>query len=100
MTTGARDLSLAVDDLAFVQRTVDRLDKRADDLRTRFDMLLTERTNRRLGFLTILSAVFLPLTLVAGIYGMNLERMPELSLPYGYPATIVAMAAMAAGPCM
>jgi hypothetical protein len=34
--------------------------------------------------LTVLSAVFLPLTLVAGIYGMNFEHMPELDERYAY----------------
>jgi len=34
--------------------------------------------------LTIFSVVFIPLTFLAGIYGMNFENMPELRSPYGY----------------
>ena len=41
--------------------------------------------------LTIVQAVFVPLTLLAGIYGMNWEHMPELSWRWGYPLMIVAM---------
>ena len=39
--------------------------------------------------LTIVTTIFLPLTLVAGWYGMNFSNMPELSWKYGYPAVIV-----------
>ena len=40
--------------------------------------------NRRLGLLTILSAIFMPLTLLSGIWGMNFESMPELSMQGAY----------------
>ena len=38
----------------------------------------------------------MPLTLLAGIYGMNFERMPELSWAYGYPVVLGAMALISA----
>jgi magnesium transporter len=38
--------------------------------------------------LAIFSAIMLPLSLIAGIYGMNFEHMPELKTPYGYYMTI------------
>ena len=34
--------------------------------------------------LTIFAAIFIPLTFIAGIYGMNFEYMPELRIPWGY----------------
>jgi magnesium transporter len=37
--------------------------------------------------LTIFSAIMLPLTFIAGVYGMNFENMPELHSRYGYYAT-------------
>lgn len=40
---------------------------------------------------SVASVVFLPPTLIASIYGMNFEVMPELSLPYGYPLALAAM---------
>ena len=39
--------------------------------------------------------VFLPLTFIVGIYGMNFERMPELIWRYGYPATLLVMIGVA-----
>ena len=44
--------------------------------------------------LTIFAAFFLPLTFVVGVYGMNFDAMPELRWRYGYPAVLVAMAAI------
>ena len=51
--------------------------------------------NKRLSRLTIISAIFLPLTLLAGIYGMNFEVMPELDLSWGYPALLGVMGGIA-----
>ncbi len=59
--------------------------------------LISEKTNRVVTKLTIISAIFLPLSLIAGIYGMNFKYMPELQNPYAYPATLAAMAAIAIG---
>lgn len=42
------------------------------------------RTNQIVQALTVLSAIFFPLTLITGIYGMNFENMPELKWRYGY----------------
>lgn len=42
--------------------------------------------------LTIVTTIFLPLSLVAGWYGMNFAYMPELSWKHGYPAVIVVSA--------
>jgi magnesium transporter len=47
--------------------------------------------------LAIFSAIFMPLTFVAGIYGMNFEFMPELNLKYGYPLSLLVMAIIAFG---
>jgi magnesium transporter len=44
--------------------------------------------------LTIISTVFIPMTFIAGIYGMNFVHMPELSWKYGYYLTLAAMAAV------
>ena len=56
---------------------------------------LQDRTNRRLKILTILSSIFMPLTLITGIYGMNFRHMPELQWTYAYPAVIAAMLVIA-----
>lgn len=55
------------------------------------------KTNDIMKLLAIFSAIMLPLSLIAGIYGMNFENMPELKTPYGYFATLALMLAVAVG---
>lgn len=45
---------------------------------------VAHRTNKVMQVLAVLSAIFFPLTLITGIYGMNFEHMPELHWKYGY----------------
>ncbi len=78
-------------------QNVDRLEKTIADIRQRFDMNQQEKTNHRLAILTILSAIFMPLTFIAGIYGMNFDKMPELHFPYSYPVALGVMALIAGG---
>jgi magnesium transporter len=49
---------------------------------------------------SVFSVMFLPPTLVAGIYGMNFVHMPELAWLHGYPFALVLMVAAAAGPLL
>lgn len=58
---------------------------------------LSHRTNEIVRVLTVVSAIFLPLTLIAGIFGMNFAYMPELQYRYGYYILLGAMAALAIG---
>lgn len=52
---------------------------------------ISNRMNEVMKFLTIIGTIFIPLTFVAGIYGMNFTNMPELEWQYGYPAAMGAM---------
>jgi magnesium/cobalt transport protein CorA len=58
---------------------------------------VAHRTNDIVRVLTVVSAIFLPLTLVAGIFGMNFQHMPELSYRYGYFVALGGMAGLAIG---
>ncbi|HEY2801499.1 MAG TPA: magnesium/cobalt transporter CorA [Chthoniobacterales bacterium] len=49
------------------------------------------RTNEIMRVLTVISSVFIPLTFIAGVYGMNFAHMPELAQPYGYGACLLVM---------
>ena len=80
-----------------VNRRADRLETRVADLQRRYEMSQQDRTNHRLAILTVLSAVFLPLTLLAGIWGLNFEHMPELSVPYAYFGALGLMALIGGG---
>jgi len=73
------------------------LDKRVADLRSAFQMHAQDKANRRLGMLTILSAIFMPITLLAGIWGMNFETMPELGHRFSYPLALLLMALIGTG---
>lgn len=54
----------------------------------------SQRTNDVMKILTMFSVFFMPLTFIAGIYGMNFEYMPELTKRWGYPAVLVIMLAI------
>ncbi len=57
----------------------------------------SNRMNEVMKVLTIIATVFIPLTFIAGVYGMNFRYMPELMQPWGYPAVLLVMLAMAIG---
>ena len=67
------------------------LQGRLDLMRSLIDMHTQEITNRRLGRLTFLSMIFMPITLLAGIWGMNFDIMPELHFSFGYPLALGSM---------
>ena len=90
-------LNCAVTNLQVADRSSDWQEGRIRALRLGFQMHAQEKTNRRLNLLTILSAVFTPLTFLAGIWGMNFVHMPELNLRYAYPIALGAMALVGSG---
>ena len=47
--------------------------------------------------LTVIATIFMPLTFIVGLYGMNFKYMPELEWTWGYPAALLLMAIVAAG---
>lgn len=49
------------------------------------------RTNEIMKTLTLISTIFMPLTFITGVYGMNFDYMPELKMQWGYPLCIVFM---------
>jgi len=83
----------------FLDRMVDNVDRLATDLGVGREILsetlnlymgiVSHRTNSIVKRLTVVSVVFLPLTFLCGVYGMNFDTatmMPELTWPYGYRA--------------
>jgi magnesium transporter len=53
---------------------------------------ISNRINAVMKVLTIIATIFMPLTFLAGVYGMNFRYMPELEWPWGYPAILLLMA--------
>ncbi len=56
---------------------------------------LSQKLNEVMKVLTIIATIFIPLTLVTGVYGMNFDHMPELHWRFGYPAVMGLMAVAA-----
>ncbi len=88
------------DTLENVMRLADAVDQQRDQLGNVKDTYLSvvsQRTNDIMKVLTLFSAVMLPLTFIAGVYGMNFEHMPELATRYGYFVVLGVMAAVGTG---
>jgi len=52
---------------------------------------ISNRMNNIMKVLTIIATIFIPLTFIAGVYGMNFQHMPELAWRWGYPAVLGVM---------
>lgn len=57
--------------------------------------LNSNKLNEIMKFLTLIASIFIPLSFIAGLYGMNFTNMPELHNQYGYPITLFLMLALA-----
>jgi len=73
------------------------MESRLRDLRQHQQQSSQESTNRRLNMLAILSSIYMPATLIAGLYGMNFEFIPVTTLHYGYFIVMGFMAAVVLG---
>nr|WP_321256825.1 magnesium/cobalt transporter CorA [uncultured Pseudodesulfovibrio sp.] len=62
---------------------------------TTYNMVMGNRLNEIMQFLTIFATIFIPLTFLAGIYGMNFDVIPELHYKYGYYVLLSLMVAVA-----
>ena len=69
----------------------------AAQIRDIYQSHLDIKQNRIMTVLTIVTTVFMPLTLIAGWYGMNFKFMPELETVWGYPVVIAVSALIVAG---
>jgi len=58
---------------------------------------ISMKTNDIIRILTVVSTIFIPLTFITGLYGMNFRYMPELYWRYGYPFVLLLMLAIALG---
>lgn len=73
---------------------MDTIESLRDMLSGMLDIYLSSvsnRLNQVMKVLTIISTIFIPLTFIAGVYGMNFKSMPEIGWDYGYPASVTLM---------
>jgi magnesium transporter len=81
-------------------RIIDTVETYRDLLSGIMDIYLSTNANKMnevMKVLTIMSSIFIPVTFIAGVYGMNFEFMPELRSPYGYAAVWVVMLGVMGG---
>lgn len=82
-----------------VVQAIDLIETNRDILGNLVDMYhsnLSNKMNQVMKMLTMIATVFIPLTFIAGVYGMNFKYMPELEWKYGYPLIWVIMLSVAA----
>jgi magnesium transporter len=71
------------------------------DLRDLYYARISQRTNDVMRVLTIIATLFMPLSFIAGLYGMNFQpeaspyNMPELRMRFGYPSVVLVMVVVA-----
>jgi magnesium transporter len=81
-------------------QVMDTIESSRDILSGMLDIYLSSVSNRMnavMKVLTIIATIFMPLTFLAGIYGMNFLHMPELGWRFGYPLVLLLMGIMAGG---
>jgi len=71
--------------------TVDSLREIISDMTNLYLSAVSNRLNEIMKVLTIISTIFIPLTFLAGLYGMNFEHMPELKMRIAYPVVLLVM---------
>jgi magnesium transporter len=79
---------------------MDLIDNTRDMVNSMIDIYLSSmsnKTNEVMKVLTVVATIFIPLTFIVGLYGMNFKNMPELDSPWGYPAVLAIMLAVAVG---
>jgi magnesium transporter len=70
-----------------INRVIDTVEQYRENLAGIMEVYLSNNANKMnqvMKALTVISAIFIPVTFIAGVYGMNFEYMPELKSPYGY----------------
>ncbi|KYK20528.1 magnesium transporter [Thermoplasmatales archaeon SG8-52-2] len=75
-------------------QTIDTIETFRDMISGMLDIYMSSVSNKMneiMKVLTIFAAIFIPLTFIAGIYGMNFQYMPELSIQWAYPAVWIAI---------
>jgi len=83
-----------------VTMVIDSIETYRDILGGMLDIYLSgvsNRLNEVMMVLTIMATIFIPLTFIAGVYGMNFRYMPELEWRWGYFAVLIGMAGLAVG---
>ena len=85
------------DDLVQQTEIIEANRELASDIRENFMTYNSLKSNNIMMTLTVISTIFLPLTFIVGLYGMNFKNMPELEWHYGYFLVVAIMFGIALG---
>ena len=85
------------DHLIQIIHTLETLRSAASGLFDTYTSAVSHRMNEVMKVLTIVATLFIPLTFIAGIYGMNFKFMPELEADWGYPIVLLVMVGIGIG---
>ena len=83
-----RDL---LDHIVRVIETIETYKDIVADMIDTYRSNMSSRMNETMKILTIISTIFIPLTFIVGVYGMNFKYMPELESKFGYPLVWLVM---------
>jgi len=97
-TTASEDITIMLKDIRSLIEHTNFNFERLDYLQNIFVGMLSIEQNKTVKMFTIVNVIFLPPTLIASVYGMNFDFMPELKLQYGYVMALVLMAISAVTP--
>jgi magnesium transporter len=81
--------------MAHNQDMIDHLRDSVASLLEAHVSVVSMRTNEVMRVLTVMASIFIPMTWLAGVYGMNFHQMPELAIPWAYPVTWLVMLGIA-----
>lgn len=85
------------DHTVYISETIGTLRDMLASLENTYHALLNLRSGQVVKVLTIISSIFIPLTFIVGVYGMNFDNMPELRWHYGYYVVMAFMAVVVVG---
>ncbi|MBR0460253.1 MAG: magnesium/cobalt transporter CorA [Victivallales bacterium] len=85
----------ALDHIIQIMETLDNEREAVNGLIEMHSSILSNRMNEIMKVLTVISTIFIPLTFITSLYGMNFQFMPELKSPLGYPVCLCVMLLLA-----
>lgn len=85
------------DHIIQVMDSVDTYRDMASNMLSNYLSIVSNRMNEVMKVLTVIATIFIPLTFIAGVYGMNFQYMPELGWEWGYPMVWVVMIGVVVG---
>ena len=83
-----RDLQ---DHINQISSTVNAIKDKLSSMSDYYISVVSNRTNEVMKTLALVATICIPITVIAGVYGMNFQHMPELSHPSAYPIVLATM---------